>query len=65
MKPLEFTILISVESHDEKTAENYRNYYVVEKCIVSTLLKILNLDFNGQIEDLYKDCVKISRPYIL
>ena len=32
---------ISVESYDEKTAKNYRNCYVAEKCIVSKLSKIL------------------------
>ena len=35
MKPSEFKISCSVESYDEKTAGNDRNYYVVEKCIVS------------------------------
>ena len=35
MKPPEFKIPISVESYDEKAAENYRNYYVAEKRIVS------------------------------
>ena len=31
MKPSEFKISISVQSYDEKTAENYRNYYVAQK----------------------------------
>ena len=31
MKPSEFKIFISVESYDEKIAENYRNCYVAEK----------------------------------
>ena len=46
MKPLEFIISISVESYDEKTAIDYRNYYVVEKCIVSKLstISISNFD---------------------
>ena len=30
----------SVESYDEITAENYRNYYFAEKCTVSRLSKI-------------------------
>ena len=30
-------ISISVESYDEKTAENYQNCYVVEKLIISKL----------------------------
>ena len=34
-----FKITISVESYDVKTAENYRNYYVAEKRIVSKLSK--------------------------
>ena len=40
MKPSEFKISISVESYDEKNAENYRNYYVAEKHIVSKLSEI-------------------------
>ena len=40
MKPSEFKFSISVESYDEKTAENYRNCYVAEKCIASKILKI-------------------------
>ena len=46
MKPSEFNISISVDSNDEKTAENYRNSYVAGKCIVSKLSKISipNLD---------------------
>ena len=37
MKPSELKISISVESYDEKTAENYRNCYVAEKRIVYKL----------------------------
>ena len=37
----------SVESYDEKTAENYRNCYVVEKCIISKLPKISSLNSNS------------------
>ena len=40
MKPSELKISISVESYDDKIAENYRNYYVAEKFIVSKLSKI-------------------------
>ena len=40
MKPSEFKISISVESYDEKTAENCRNYYVAEKRIVFKPSKI-------------------------
>ena len=39
MRPSEFKISVSVESIDEKTAENYLNY-VAEKRIVSKLSKI-------------------------
>ena len=37
MKPSEFKILIFVEGYDERSAENYRIYYVSEKRIVSKL----------------------------
>ena len=37
MEPSELQISISVEGYDKKTAENYRNCYVVEKRIVSKL----------------------------
>ena len=40
MEPSEFKISISVESYDEKTAENYRNCYVVEMLIVFKLSNI-------------------------
>ena len=33
-------ISFSVERYDEKTTENYRNYYVAEKRIVSKLSEI-------------------------
>ena len=39
-KQSKFQILISVESYDGKTAENYRNYYVAEKRIVSKLSNV-------------------------
>ena len=35
MEPSKFKNSISVESYDEKTAENYRNCYVAEKHIFS------------------------------
>ena len=40
IKPSEIKISILVESYIEKTAENYRNCYVVEKRIISKLSKI-------------------------
>ena len=40
MKPSGFEISISVESYNEKTAENYRNCYVAEKRIISKQSKI-------------------------
>ena len=40
MKPSEFKISPSVENYDEKTAENYRNFYVAEKRINLKLSKI-------------------------
>ena len=46
MKLSEFEILHSVESYDEKTAENSRNRYDVEKRIVSKL-SISITSFNG------------------
>ena len=35
MKPFEFKISLSVKIYYEKTAKNYRNYYVAEKRTVS------------------------------
>ena len=40
MKPSELKISLSVECYDEKATENYRNYPVAEKCIVSELSKM-------------------------
>ena len=40
MQQSELNISISAESYDEKTAENYRNCYVVEKNIVFKLSRI-------------------------
>ena len=56
MKPSKLKIPISVESYDEKVAENYRNCYVAENSIASKLSKII-----AQIEDLNEDSIKISR----
>ena len=48
MKPSEFKIFISVDIYDEKTAENYRNYYVAKKHIVSNQSKISIPNFNSK-----------------
>ena len=56
MKPSEYKNSISIESYDEKAAENYRNCYFAKKPL-SFLI--------AQIEDLYKDWVKISHSYLL
>ena len=61
MEPSEFKISISVESYDGKTAENYRNCYVVEMLIVFKRFLILL----AQIGELNKDCVKMSSPYLI
>ena len=37
MKPSELKISFSIRSYDEKTAENYRNYFAAQKSIVSKL----------------------------
>ena len=49
----------------KKTYENYRIGYVAKKRIVSKLSKISIPNLIAQIEGLNKDCVKISRPYLL
>ena len=36
LKPSEFKIYISVESDDEKTAENHQNFYVAENAKIAT-----------------------------
>ena len=59
MEPSESKVSNSVEINDEKTVENYRNCYVVEKRIVSKLSKIT------QIDALNEGCVKISCLYLL
>ena len=47
MEPSEFKISISVESYDEKTAENDRNCYVAEKRIISKVSKISIPNFDS------------------
>ena len=42
MKPSEFKISVSVESYNEKPAENYQNCYVAEKC--NSLKTIKDID---------------------
>ena len=64
MQQSEFRISISVESYDEKTAENYRNFYVAEKPIVFKISKI-SITTIPQIKDLDEDCVKMSGPYLI
>ena len=56
MKPSELKISISFESYDEKTAQIYRNYYVDEKRIVSTKIRV------AQIKDLVKIMLKFDVP---
>ena len=46
MKSSKFKISISVEIYGEKTAENYRNFYVAENLIVSKLSEISIPNFN-------------------
>ena len=45
MKPSEFKISLSVESNEETIAENDRNCYVADKCIVSKLSKDIDSKF--------------------
>ena len=47
MRPSEFKISISVESYDEKTAENYRNCYLAEMLIVFKLMKLSIPNFDS------------------
>ena len=47
MKPSEFKIFISLESYNEKTAENYRIDYVTEKRIVFKLSKLSIQNFDS------------------
>ena len=52
MELSEMKISISIESYDEKTSENYWNFYVAKKIIVSKLSKISIQNFTPQIEDM-------------
>ena len=52
MEPSEFKNFLSVESYDEKTAENDRNCYLAENGIVLKLSKISILNFKGTNERL-------------
>ena len=61
MEPSEVKISISVYSYDEKTAEDYRNFYVAEKRIFINYERYLPQILIAQIEDLNVVCVKISR----
>ena len=45
MKPSQIKIPISIESYDEKTAENYRNGYVAEKKHSFQIMKDIDLKF--------------------
>ena len=47
MNRSESKISFSVENYDEKTGENYRNFYVIEKRIISKLSKISIKYFNS------------------
>ena len=47
IETLDFKISISVESYDEKTAENYQNCYVAENRIISKQSEISISNFDG------------------
>ena len=49
MKPAELEISISVDSYDEKTAENDQNWYEAEKRIFSKLSKYQSQLFIAQV----------------
>ena len=61
LKASKFQISISVESCDEKTAENYRNCYVADMRIVSKISKISIPNLIEQIEHLNENCVDICK----
>ena len=48
MEPSELKISVSVESYDEKTADNYHNCYVARNLIVSKQSKISISNFNSR-----------------
>ena len=60
MKPSELKTFIPVESHDEKTAENYRNGYLAEKPIIFKLSKISIPYFDRTELDLSDDTIRIQ-----
>ena len=49
IKPSEYEISLSVKSYDEKNVENYQNYYIIEKSIVSKLSKISIPNLNSNL----------------
>ena len=53
-------IFHSIKSYDEKTAENYQNYYAVEKRIVSKMTKISIPNCNN---NKLKPCIKIVSKF--
>ena len=55
MKLSEFKISFSIESYDEKTAENYRNYYVAEEHIDCKHQRYRSQILIEQIVDLNED----------
>ena len=55
MKLSEFKFSISVEGYNEKTAENYRNCYVVEKRKCPNYQRYRSQILIAQIEDLNED----------
>ena len=50
MKLAKFEISFSVESYDKKTANNCRNFYDAEKCIIYELSKISDKHFLEKIK---------------
>ena len=60
MKPSELKVSVSIDSYNEKTAKNYRNWNVDENRIVSKLSKLSFL----KIEDFNTNCVIIACPYL-
>ena len=60
MKPSELKISISVESYDEKNAENWQNCYLAEIHIVSEDSK-----FYIQLEVMMKKLSKITEIFML
>ena len=57
MNPWKLKISISVESYDEKTAENYLNCYAAEERIVCKLQRYRSKIIIAQIKNLNEDCV--------